>query len=86
MQVLIESGHDDTFQQEPVTIVGLSQNGFLEALDSKGQTIELHPDGNRWALLKKASLESIPRSWNSHLPHSSCLITPKIPDGAHVQI
>eukprot|EP00884_Botryococcus_braunii_P002285 jgi/Botrbrau1/12057/Bobra.0295s0012.1 len=45
-RVFIESGHDDTFQQEPVTIVGLSQNGYLEALDSKGHIIELHPDGN----------------------------------------
>ena len=30
----------------PLTIEGLTENGFLRAVDSNGQTFELHPDGN----------------------------------------
>ncbi len=46
-QVLLEEGHDDSTRQEPVTITGLSENGYLSAIDADGKTIELHPDGNR---------------------------------------
>lgn len=43
----------------PVRVRGLSQHGYLEAEDLEGGgRYELHPDGNRWALVLL---------WSSHM-------------------
>lgn len=44
-QVHLEEGG----QLVPVTVTGLSQHGYLEASDGRGERYELHPDGNRSA-------------------------------------
>ena len=36
-------------RQVPLTIQGLSSNGYLKAQDEKGEQYELHPDGNRYS-------------------------------------
>ena len=32
--------------QVPVTVVGLSENGYLKGCDDNGTVFALHPDGN----------------------------------------
>ena len=46
LQVVLEEGEGSARQRIPLTIEGLTPHGFLRAVDSVGQTFELHPDGN----------------------------------------
>lgn len=39
-------------------IKGISETGFLTAVDTKGETFELHPDGNRFCFLMSLQLNS----------------------------
>lgn len=41
-----------TSRKQPVTILGLTQEGFLRARDEAGNACELHPDGNRFDFLR----------------------------------
>ncbi|BDA42446.1 Biotin-protein ligase [Coccomyxa sp. Obi] len=45
-KVILEENQGGNMQQVPLTIQGLTSNGYLKAHDELGEQYELHPDGN----------------------------------------
>ncbi len=45
--MLLQVQLEEDGQLVPVRVRGLSQHGYLEAMDAQGEGYELHPDGNR---------------------------------------
>lgn len=61
MKVVLEETQEGVLQQVPLIIRGLTSNGYLRAEDDKGDTYELHPDGNRWTLVTRIASICVPR-------------------------
>jgi len=62
LQVVLEEEKGGEMNKVPLRITGISDTGYMTAIDSKGENFELHPDGNRYFL----SLQ------NMSYEHSGC--------------
>ena len=60
LQVMLEEGEGASKQQIPLVVEGLTPHGFLRAVDSTGQTFELHPDGNSFDFFKGLIRKKLP--------------------------
>jgi hypothetical protein len=58
-QVVLEEEKGGEMNRVPLKITGISDNGYMTAVDSKGDIFELHPDGNRCI----PSLQSLYNAW-----------------------